>query len=329
MQFQRDHCRGPIQCRQVARSIGDEPCEDQQQAEDDRDHQTASSPRHVLARHAGRLDRLLNVDGRDVIFAARGIRGIYQIVDDSVRTARVIADDTKNSGRFDEIAQAIAAQQQRVAGTERDFMQIDELGIVRCVRLRANIAKDFVAPGMAHRMMLGNLVRVLALTNRRMVTRDLFDATVADFVETRVANVTDRRRPVLDNRDCENAGHAPPLRASGGQAMNFVVGNSDRFANAFANRARLALEALAQHAQGDVGCSSAGSLSADAVDDDEQAARFVNVEAVLVDLTLKASIGGTGGRDRAERRHSPVQLRPVFNSQICPATTATSAMRKT
>ena len=97
-----------------------------------------------------------------------------------------------------------------------------------------------------------------------------------------------------------------------------------------ADRPGLALEPLAQHAQGDVGSLAAGRLPANAVDDDEQPARLVDVEAILVDLTLKAGVGGAGGRDRGERRHtSRVQLRPVLNSHICPATTATSAMRNT
>ena len=86
-----------------------------------------------------------------------------------------------------------------------------------------------------------------------------------------------------------------------------------------ADRPGLALEPLAQHAQGDVGGLAAGRLPANAVDDDEQAARLVNVEAILVDLTLEARIGVAGGRDRGERRHrSRVQLRPVLNSHIWP-----------
>ena len=112
--------------------------------------------------------------------------------------------------------------------------------------------------------------------------------------------------------------------------MDLVVGNGNRFSYTIADRPGLALEPLAQHAQGDVGSLSAGGLPANTVDDDEQPARLVNVEAILVDLTLKARVGGAGGRDRGERRHmSRVQLRPVLNSQICPATTATSAMRNT
>src|SRR5688572_11524800 len=155
-----------------------------------------------------------------------------------------------------------------------------------------------------------------------MITRHLFDASVADLVETGVADVSDRGHPVLDEGDREDAGHAFPLRAGGRQAMNLVVGDGNRFADALADRSGLALEPLAQHAQGDVGSLSAGGLPANAVDDDEQAARLVNVEAVLIDVTLKAGVSGAGSGDRGEPRHmSRVQLRPVLNSHICAATT--------
>src|SRR5678816_435577 len=145
-----------------------------------------------------------------------------------------------------------------------------------------------------------------------MVTGDLFDAAITDLVEARVADVTNHGRPILDDRDRQHACHALPLGASGCKTMNLIVGNGDRFANALAKRSSLALQPLSQHAECDVGSFAASCLSADTVDDDEQPARFVNVETILVDLTLKAGIGGTGGRDRAERRHFASSAAPRF-----------------
>src|SRR5689334_10218142 len=150
-----------------------------------------------------------------------------------------------------------------------------------------------------------------------MVPRDLFDAAIADLVESRVADMANRGRPILEDGNGEHACHALPLRASGSQAMNLVVCNRDRFANALANRAGLALESLAQHAERDVGSFSASRLPADAIDDDEHPARLVNVEAILVDHTPQAGIGGAGGRDRAERWHTRFSCAPF--------STATSA----
>jgi hypothetical protein len=44
-------------------------------------------------------------------------------------------------------------------------------------------------------------------------------------------------------------------------------------------------------------------LSADTVDHNEQAAPFVNVEAIFVDFALEASIGGASGCDGIEGGH--------------------------
>src|SRR5688572_4422464 len=162
-----------------------------------------------------------------------------------------------------------------------------------------------------------------------MIARDLLDVAIAHSVETRVADMPDCRPAVLDDRDGQDARHAVPLRPRRRQAMDLIVGDGNRFAHALANGSGLAFEPLAQHAQRHVGRLATGGLSAHTVDDDEQAARFVNVEAILVDLTLAAGVGGAGGGNRAEGWHMANQLRPVLNSHTCPATTATSAMRNT
>src|SRR5688572_19258817 len=156
---------------------------------------------------------------------------------------------------------------------------------------------------MAHGMELRDLVRVLAFADRRMVACDLLDVAVANLVEPRVTDMSDGGHVILDDHDGEDAGHAGPFRAGGRQAVNLVVGHGDCLTYALPNGSGLALEPLAQHAQRNVGGLAAGRLSADAVDDDEQTARLVGVEAILVDLTLKAGIGGAGSRDGAVRRH--------------------------
>ena len=109
--------------------------------------------------------------------------------------------------------------------------------------------------------------------------------------------MTDGRHVVLDDRGGEHAGHAVPFRPSGRQAVDLVVGDGDRLAHALRNGSGLAFETLAKHRQRDVGGLAAGRLPANAVDDDEQTARLVDVEAILVDLTLKAGIGAAGSRD--------------------------------
>ena len=66
-------------------------------------------------------------------------------------------DDLADRRRVDEVGQAVAAQQQRGVRLERRSEDVDELGIVRLVRLRPDVAIDLVAPRMPHRLALGQI----------------------------------------------------------------------------------------------------------------------------------------------------------------------------
>ena len=68
------------------------------------------------------------------------------------------------------------------------------------------------------------------------------------------------------------------------------------------DRSRLALEAFAQHREGDIRGLPAGGLATDAVDHDEQAAPLVDVESILVHLALETGVGPTSRGDRVQRR---------------------------
>ena len=81
------------------------------------------------------------------------------------------------------------------------------------------------------------------------------------------------------------------------------------FAIAIASRRRIATGPVSRSrralsiAQRGVGRLAAGRLSADAVDDHEEAARGVDVEPILVDLALQSRIGVAGRPDGADRFH--------------------------
>ena len=86
------------------------------------------------------------------------------------------------------------------------------------------------------------------------------------------------------------------------------------FAPAMASRSRDGIEPFsrssrARRADRRVGGLAAGGLTADAVDDDEQAACGVDVEAVLVDLAAQAGIGVAGGVQRPDRVHGAAHHR--------------------
>ena len=85
--------------------------------------------------------------------------------------------------------------------------------------------------------------------------------------------------------------------------MDFVVRDGDGLPHAIGNRAGLALEARAQHLHRDIRGLAAGSLAANAIDNDEQPAGDVKVEPVLVDLALQAGVRVAGGFHRGDDLH--------------------------
>ena len=141
------------------------------------------------------------------------------------------------------------------------------------MRLRPDVAVHLVAARVSHRLGFRQLVRILALADRRVIVRDLLDPIVPELVEAGVADVADRRPAILDDGDGEDARHARPLRPHRGEAMDLVVGDRDRLPHAIGGRSGLAFEARSQHRERHVGSLATGGLSAHAVDDGEDAAR--------------------------------------------------------
>jgi hypothetical protein len=246
-----------------------------------------------------------DVDDGDVILAAGGVGRIDQRRHDVVRTSRRPRHDLVDGRRIDEVRQAIAAEQQRRIRLEGHLVDIDEIRIRRIVPIRADVAVDLVAARVLHRVELGQLARVLALADRRMIAGDFLDAAVMKFVEPGVADVADDRAPVGDHDRGQHAGHAAPLGSETRQAVNLVVRDRDRFAQAPRDRSGLALEARPQHADGGIGRLAAGRLTADAVDDHEEPAGHVDVVSIFVDLALQPRMGLARGLERPHRRRWP------------------------
>ena len=130
---------------------------------------------------------------------------------------------------------------------------------------------------MPHRLELGELAGVLALADRRVVGRDLLDRPAAQLVEPRVADVADHRAVAVDHRDREHAGHAVPLGRERGLAVDLVVGEGDGVADAIRVGRRCRSQPRAHDVERRIGRPPAGGLSADAVDDDEDAALGIDV----------------------------------------------------
>jgi hypothetical protein len=86
--------------------------------------------------------------------------------------------------------------------------------------------------------------------------------------------------------------------------MNLVVRNRYGFADAFVGWPGFSFEASAQHGKSDTGGLSTSRLTADPVDDHVQPAMNVNMEQILVAVSLKTRIGVAGGPQIGCNAHS-------------------------
>ena len=161
----RDHHEPGARDMFARRPRGVTSCRRRQQRDD------GSSPRRVICpptrlRASAGEPLPFDVDDADVVLAPGGIGSVDQILDDLLRTARQPLDDLLDSGRVDQVRQAIAAQQQRRIRFERNLVEVDEIRIVGFVRVGTDVAIHLIPPRMVHRLELGDLMGILALANR-------------------------------------------------------------------------------------------------------------------------------------------------------------------
>src|SRR5262245_41397720 len=117
-----------------------------------------------------------------------------------------------------------------------------------------------------------------------MVSRYLFDAIVAEFIQARIADMADRCLAVFDYRNGQDASHAVPLCPLSGQPINLIIGCGDRFTYPLRRRPSLVLEARTEDGKRNVRRFSARRLTTDAIDDDEQAVRGIAIKAILIHI---------------------------------------------
>ena len=183
-----------------------------------------------------------------------------------------------------------------------DEDDLDEVRGVRLAPLAADVAVDLVAAGVLHRLRLGELAGVLALADRRMIVRELGDPLRRQLVQAAVADVTDRQLPPFEHRQRQHARHALAAGVGLGAVQDLLVGEGDRLADARLGRPVLPREPVENRLDGDAGGDLSGGLPADAVDDEEDALRGVDVEAILVGVALAAGVAGAGGGNGRERQ---------------------------
>ena len=106
---------------------------------------------------------------------------------------------------------------------KRNGVNGDEIGVVGVVHAGSHIAKNLIAPLVAHGLRFGDLLGVLQLAHGRVVFGDLTHPVRLDHVEPGIAHVADGHAVALQNRDRKNAGHALPLRPGSGGFEDRVI----------------------------------------------------------------------------------------------------------
>src|SRR5580658_857263 len=148
---------------------------------------------------------------------------------------------------------------------------------------------------MRHGFGFAEFAAVFAFAYRRVVVGKLFDFAATQKIEPGIAYVSHCHHAVLNERNSENTGHAIPLGAGAGEAVDFVVGEGDGFAEALFGRAHGAFETLADHFNGGLGGLLSGGVPAYAVDYGVDAALGVGVITIFVIFAALAGVGGGGG----------------------------------
>ena len=164
--------------------------------------------------------------------------------DGGVGIARVTLHGALNFGGGDSIGQSIAAEEQGAFSVEGNALDLDEVSVVGLVFFGANIAEDLIAARVAHGFSFADLALVFALADWGMIVRDLADLAAAEMVEARIAHVADDGSAVFkdgavfepgsifEHGHGEHKSHAFPFGIGARGLEDFVIGDSDGFADA-------------------------------------------------------------------------------------------------
>ena len=159
----------------------------------------AEGPRRPSPAAAGRSHALREVGAehaqrRDIVLAARLVGRGNQGPDSRLGITGVALHQPRDARRGHQVAQAVAAQDQRRIRLEGDGADLDEVRVAGRMRLGAHIAIDLVAARVPHRLQLADVARVLPFAHRRMIPGDLGDPAAPQLVQAA------RRRRVRSSR---------------------------------------------------------------------------------------------------------------------------------
>ena len=204
--------------------------------------------------------------------------------------ARVPSGHVQHLSRCHQVAQPVAAQDERRVRFKRRSDNFNEIVVSRRVPVASHVAKNFVSTGVAHGLELIELTGIFAFADGRVIVGELLDRAGPQLVEPRIADVTDRDLAILDDGGGQDAGHSGPFRIGPREAVDLVVGERDRFAQPLLGRTGRPLESGTHLQQRGLGCNLPPGMATDTVDDDEDAAVGIAMETILVVLPDAARI---------------------------------------
>jgi hypothetical protein len=232
---------------------------------------------------AGEEGPPLHATRPDVVFTPGRIGGVNQRPHDPCGWPENCSTSAEAT-RTREVGQAVTAEQGRVRSN--GIVDVDEVGIIGLVWFRAGIPYASLPAGGASPR-ARNLLRILPIRRPVVIAGDFLDAVPAQLVE---ACLRRGRRSHAPRRQPRRSGRTPchSTRAAA-RAMDFVVGDRMMASRRSGDGPRLPFEPrLSSSAR--YRRLSRRQRTADSVDDQEQAARHVDVEAV--------SLTSRCGRDR-------------------------------
>src|SRR4029079_4888283 len=138
------------------------------------------------------------VDDRDVVAPASIVGGGNQRLHDGFPSSGVPTYEALDRRGRDHVGQAIRTEQYCGVPLEYILHHLDVVVFVLVAQRAADVAEDFMATRVSHRVDFGDLLRILPLAHGRVIVRQLPHALGAQLVETAVAHVPDRQAPVVD-----------------------------------------------------------------------------------------------------------------------------------
>ena len=169
-------------------------------------------------------------------------------------------------------------------------------------------AEDLVAAGVRHGFSLAQVPGIFTDADKRVVVRQLVDASRMQFVEPCIADVRSVDAAVFDQRHREDAGHLRQLGFLSRLAIDMMVRQDHSLAQAHLGRAGPVHQPPDEGLLGRLGGYVAARVAAYSVDDGKEPLSGPVDEPVLVGGALPTSVAASSRTNRRYPRHTSKSL---------------------